>query len=381
MPVLIRPGQADFDAIKRESYYLTAFYNGQAYSLGYTDVGALNIVLAPRIVTKEVDQLATTRAKADMLGYEASITATLSGTSVQYLRDFILTQQTAVRGSSTTGGAGYGIGDRGLPVETFELSIVPTSNADGDFTESFVFWSAGLGEGVSLSLAGNKNEFQSIDVEFVAYPNFDETDGFRYGIMGNCAAVGDEPNYVFITSGAAVAPYMHEPAMTLSAGAASNKQAYGMWEAAAGATAAINQVGGITATDTAIPYDTLANGAFAIGDIIGIGTERMYVTNVTSTVLTVVRASCGSVAAIAADNAVITRYSKYFVRVTDLDNCDWASDDLTDVGVGNTAGGTGNNRKGQIYNVSSGSGNVTATVYNDDGVTSTASPALAVTTL
>jgi len=379
MPNLIRPGTVDYNAIKRESYYLTAFYNGQAYSLGYCDVGTLNITISPRIVTKEVDQLATTRAKADMLGYEASISATLSGTSAQYLRDFILTQQTAIRGSSTTGGAGYGIGDRGLPVETFELTMVPTSNADGDYSESFCFWEAGLGEGVSLSLAGNKNEFQSVDVEFVAYPQLDGgTEGFRYGIFGNAAAIGDEPAFVFITSGEAVAPYSRVSAMTLGTNAAANMQAYGYWETASGTTAAINQVGGINATDQTVTYDTLV-GSFAVGDVIGIGTERMTVTSVSSTVLGITRAAFGSVAASALDDAVITRYSWYIVRMTDQNSCAWASSAPADVAVGNTAGGTGTARKGYVYWVSPGSGNVTAEVTSDDGLTTTTSQNLAVT--
>ena len=71
-------------------------------------------------------------------------------------------------------------------------------------------------------------------------------------------------------------------------------------------TALINDVTGISPTDTAVTYDG-AVADFAVGDYVNVDGERIRVTADSGTVLTVVRGLKGTVAAYHDDNAVLTK--------------------------------------------------------------------------
>lgn len=71
-------------------------------------------------------------------------------------------------------------------------------------------------------------------------------------------------------------------------------------------TTTINQVGGITASDTTIPVASTAG--FSQGDFIRIGNELMTIVTVNASDFTVTRASFSTTAATAINGATITRY-------------------------------------------------------------------------
>jgi hypothetical protein len=71
-------------------------------------------------------------------------------------------------------------------------------------------------------------------------------------------------------------------------------------------TTTINQVGGITASDTTIPV--ASTSGFSQGDYIKIGNELLTITAVNASDFTVTRASFSTTAATAANGATITRY-------------------------------------------------------------------------
>lgn len=82
------------------------------------------------------------------------------------------------------------------------------------------------------------------------------------------------------------------------------------------ATAAINAVSGIDAVMTTIPYD-LAVGELPPAGVISIGTEKIrYAAKTATTLTSCIRGYAGTIAAIAADDAVITLVSQVYKQTT-----------------------------------------------------------------
>jgi len=375
MPTSINAGVNQLDDLQLKSYYATITRNGVSTSLGFVDEGSLSITITPKIISKGVDQLSADVAKAWLVGYNASVSFTLSGTDAQFVAETLLGSALGVRGdNTTTNGPGYGIGNIGEDASARmagELVLKPVDNDAGDYSNSFVFWKAIIPDGQGLTWAGNKGAFQSLPVTMVALPDLSQDKEFYLGMFGNIAANDGAPDFVWVSTSSAVAPYKHLTAATLSVGNKQDFQAYGIWADNGAVTAALNDGTDINTTDTAIVYDTLAGGAFAVGDIIKIDSELMYVSADTGSTLTVVRSVCGSTAALHLDDAAITLQDKVITRITEQAN--WASSDATKAAVGNTAGEIDDDKRGRVRHVATGSTNVTATL------TAVASPSLAIT--
>lgn len=375
MPTSLTAGINQLDDLQLKSYYATITRDGISTSLGFVDEGSLSVTITPKIISKGVDQLAADVAKAWLVGYNASVSFTLSGTDAQFVAETLLGSALGVRGDNTTAnGPGYGIGNIGEDASSRmagELVLVPVDNDAGDMSNSFVFWKAIIPDGQGLTWSGNKGAFQNLPVTMVALPDLSQDKEFYLGMFGNIAANDGAPDNVWISTSSAVAPYKHLTAATLSVGNKQDFQAWGVWATDGAVTAALNDGTDINTTDTTITYDTLAGGAFAVGDIIKMGTELMYVSADSGTALTVVRSVMGSTAAAHLDNAVITVQDIVRTRITE--QATWASSDATKAAVGNTAGETDDDKKGRVRNVATGSANVTATL------TAIASPSLAIT--
>jgi len=273
----------------------------------------------------------------------------------------------------------YGIGDR--KVSLFELAkpgILHPVGVDDDDYANDIYFHLVVPDLSSVSYGGNRDNAQTVTMNFFVLRDSTKSADFNYGIFGDWTATTNAaPDSVFITTESrARAPYKHTTALTLSSKAKCQVYAHGFYHTDSTVTAALNEVGNIVATDQSFDFDTLSTASnFAVGDYIKLGTEVIYIegiTYATSTTgtLTVVRGIGGSTAAGHSDDAVITKLSNvYVIPVTR--RATWASSAGDDVTVGDS---NASENKGLLTWVADGSDTITATV------SAVASPNLTVTT-
>lgn len=270
----------------------------------------------------------------------------------------------------------WGIGDR--KVDLFDLAetvvLHPVGVTSTDLSQDIMYWKA-VPDLSSVQYGGNRDNAQTVTMNFFILRDSTKSDDFNYGLFGDWSATTNAaPNSVYITTESkARAPYKHTTALTLSSEARTQVYCYGFYRTSSTVTAAINEAGDITATTASFDFDTLSTASnLAVDDYLLVGTEVMqiyaitYATTTTGTI-SVYRGLGGSTAAIALDNAVITKLaSVYVIPVTRRGT--WASAAGDDVTVGDTT-----STKGLLTWVADGSDTVTCTV------SSIASPNLTVT--
>lgn len=274
----------------------------------------------------------------------------------------------------------YGIGDR--KVDLFNLAkpgiLHPTGVDDDDYANDILYWLT-VPDLSSVSYGGNRDGAQTVTVNFFVLRDDTKSLDFNYGLFGDWTATTNAaPHKVYITTEAtARAPYKHTTALTLGSSAKTQVYAYGFYKTNSTVTAALDEAGDITATTATFNFDALSTASnFAVGDYLLVGTEVMQISAITysSTTageITVYRGLAGTTAAIALDNATITKLSNvYVIPVTR--RATWASSAGDDVTVGDS---NASENKGLLTWVADGSDTITATV------SSVASPNLTVTAL
>ncbi|MBK7363016.1 MAG: hypothetical protein IPJ01_12030 [Micavibrio sp.] len=257
-----------------------------------------------------------------------------------------------------------------------ELRLVPLGAAAGDLSECITLWKAA--PQLDLKLAGDRTKYQTVDAEFIAYPDPTRARaGYplsaSYFRLGDPTAIPADPDYIFAVFGdAPVSPYLHTPGFTIAPGDKKKSFWYGAYKAAqAGSTLVAN--GAISATATALVYDGKSvPGESYTGKFIELPTgETVYctldtqATNVTGTA-TIVRAALGSTAAAIADNDVAQMLDSNSIAILPVtDRAQMASSVPGAATVGNSSS-TGSlvfGDKGLITHVSGPSTtNVTATI-------------------
>ena len=256
-----------------------------------------------------------------------------------------------------------------------ELRLVPLRAAAGDLSEAITIWKTA--PQIDLRLIGDRTKYQSIDVEFFAYPDPTRSRaGYPlsagYFRIGDPNAVATNPTTIgYVAGNVPVAPYISTPAASLKQGDQKQFFAFGAWHAdAAGKTMLVNNVGGYTASDTSIDYDSKAvSGEDYTGKYARIGTEIVYIVldNMSSGVagtLTVKRAARFTVAASMSDSDTITVQDDASLAVINItERAVHASSAPNIATIGNSASGsTPFGNKGLVSHVSAGSANMTATV-------------------
>jgi len=258
-----------------------------------------------------------------------------------------------------------------VPVDNFteragELVLHPTDNADDNLADDLVFWLAFPKP--KIELVSDRTKYQEVPVSWTVFPDTTRArSGYTYSAtyarIGSKNISAAAPTYVgIVLGGSAVAPYKHDPAVTLDSDDVKQAQAYGAWVSTTGGiTITENEAGNVSATVKTMTYDAKDTASYSLtGKYITNGTEVCYVTTdtqATSTTGTVTfkRASAFTTAATHADDQVWTEVTSLIVyRVTN--GSTWASSSTGDFTVSNTAG-----NYGKYTWVADGSGNLTAT--------------------
>lgn len=275
---------------------------------------------------------------------------------------------------------GYGIGDR--KVDLFNLAkqgvLHPVGVDDDDYANDIMYWLT-VPDMSSVSYGGNRDGAQSVTMNFFILRDDTKSLDFNYGIVGDWTATTNAaPHTVYLTTeSTARAPYKHTTALTLGSRAKAQVYAYGFYKTNSTVTAALNEVGNITATTETFDVDTISTASnFAVGDYLLIGTEVIQIfaitySSTTAAEISAYRGLAGTTAAGHNDDAAITKLSNvYVIPVTR--RATWASSAGDDVTVGDS---NSLDNKGLLTWVADGSDTITATV------SSVASPNMTVTAL
>lgn len=348
------------------SYEIT--FGGE--SLGLTTNGTTQIsVNGSFIEVNNVEQLRGL-AKLWRSGWEISVTTEMKDTSLSKISELAFPGELV----ETSGGkTAYYIGNKIVDLNDFaqELRLHPVgfdvSNTELDWTFFQALFTA------PVELAGSNEDHQTLSVTFRIIPDGTKNSEKCFGVFGNWEISQTAPKGVWIGLSERVqVPALHIPATTLEPGSADKLEGFEGDGDSSGETAAINQGAGLLAnrTDTSIPYDTLtAANAVVTGDYIQLGGatgEVMFVTDVvisttTTGTITATRGVWGTTVAVHADSANIDILENPNVlRITQSTASAWASDDATDVTVGDTFSSSTND-KGLISHVSSGTADITVT--------------------
>lgn len=361
---------AQIEAIDKERKEL--YWDGD--NLGAIKPDTLKVKVNGKYTDVGVDQLAAI-AKTWLEGFEIMVEVVLYDVSPDFIKAKLMKNQLS-SGVASSGDPFVGFGNTKVALPGAELLIHEYGVTSTTRTKDWLFWNTeAIMDATEFGYGGNT--IKELAVKFRVYADTSKAVGYQYGIYGDWQGLADNavPKGVWIAmSNKAQVPGVHLSAFTMKDGQQEECQCFAAYTASTyTVTAAINDATDINSTDTVIVYDTLAGGSFAVGDYILIGTEYMYVNAATSTQLTVNRAVWGSTAAAHLDNAVISKCDTVSIlRATDV--ATWASSSTGDFTVGTTFQGTGANKIGRVTWVSTGSGNLTATVNTK------ASPACVVTT-
>ena len=265
-----------------------------------------------------------------------------------------------------------------------QLTLIPLSAPANDLSEAQTLWkSAPM---IDAKFASDRTKYQSVEVEFVAYPdplqtNTDYPFSNGYFCIGDPTATDTDPDAIgFVVGDEPKAPYIHTPAMTIYVGDKKRMTFYGAWRAALGVTIATNAGGGVASAATTIPYDGKTSGI----DLTGYYLQKQgsnvcwHVTadsggTAAAGNLTVVPRALYSNAGSLADNDVIDVIDPDSLAIIPVtDGCTMASSDATKATIGDAVS---DGSKARLTGVAAGSTNVTA----EKGATTSPNVAVTVT--
>lgn len=365
----------DVDNINLEARDI--FFGGS--DLGLTTVGTVNINFGEGTIDiSDADQFFGV-VKSFAQGFNATVTMEMKRSDYDFLFSTLLgTRATAVTDGSNTV---YYIGTKTVELtdiaDTLRLRV---SGAGSDRSRDVTFWKAAP-KFENTQLTGSRDAAQVVQLDWVIFPDLSQSAGREVGAFGDTSVIETDPDYVWISTGkTAQIPEVHLAALTLSVvGQLEQVQAYSVQTSDDSITAAINEAGGVSATDVEFDYDTLS-GATNInaGSYIKVNSEIIYVGSSTASSATagnvagLVRGVWGTSATGYSNNDTITLQTSIGIQ-NRTDDATWASSSASNVTVGNTFQGTGDAGKGVVEHVATGSANITATVG------ATASPNLVVT--
>jgi hypothetical protein len=341
------------------------FYNG--IFVGATTTGSTVINIGPNRVAVEDASQIRGAIKLWRAGMVITVNLQLKEVAPAKLSSLILQgENVEISGASTK----YNLGNQTIDMDDYsgELLLQPTGQDLSDTSDSWKFYKAVAVN--PFTYTGNNETPQVVDMVFEILPDTTKSIEKYFGAHNNWDISQANPTDMFITMAKTSVDLQIPPktltACTLTPGQQDKLQCWEFQKTDSSTTAAINEAGDITSTDTTFDFDTLniANGIVANSYIL-IDTEVMYVsaltyaTSITGTFDTVVRAVAGTDAAAHLDDAVITLLENvsFTNRTTEAT---WATSDDTKVDVGDVY--TSNtNTKGVIEHVAAGSANITAT--------------------
>lgn len=356
---------ADADGITKVQWDI--LLDGQF--VGFTVEGNTNLTIGKTVVNvDDIEQVAGTLKTFSQLG-PITLAATIAGADFDLLNNFAL-KGLAFQKNQAGKQPKYTLSGREInqrdPANSFSLRLHPSDAGDAVFDEDWFFGIAAIPSEVVIP--ARRDAKQELPLTVTIYPDFDVDIDERWGSFGDFTVVEADPDFVWITtSKSANAPYLHVPALTLDAGGVADVSAFSVVKTATASTAALNEIGDITASTVSFDYDTaVPNNPFAVGNTIEIDSELMLIETVvaatdTTGTLTVARAAFGSIAILHLDNATITKQTVAFKNITQQQAV-WASSSASNVAVGNVFEGALNTRKGRLENIATGSANITAAV-------------------
>lgn len=272
----------------------------------------------------------------------------------------------------------WGLGSRTLDLfaEAGELRFHPTGVDLDDTANDITYWLA-TADLSNVTFGGKRDNAQSIVIPFMIYPDEDASLDLTYGIFGNNSISEADPDHVFITTEyLSRAPHKHQSAITLTSHRVVQFYAHAAYYDVVTDSAAINEVGNVSATEFTFNVDGIADSStWTVGSYFLCQSEVFRITAVvvvsaTEVTVTVNRGMFGTTQATHADNVACDLLENVYV-IPVRRRATWASSSTGDFTVGNS---NASENKGQVTWVADGSGNLTATVG------AVASPACVVTT-
>lgn len=262
----------------------------------------------------------------------------------------------------------WGLGSRTLDLfdEAVQVILHPTGVDADDYAADIMYWKA-VPDLSQISIKGGRDGARSLVIPWTILPDENQSLDLTYGMFGDHTAVEADPFGIFITTErTSRAPHKHIPALTLNSNSTMKVYANGFYKTNSTTTAALNEVGDITATTASFDIDTLnVDNGFAVGDYLLFSTtaEVVYITAITYATATtatidVVRGIGGIVAAGHLDNAVITKLSNVYVIPVSR-RATWTSTAADDVTVGNS---NASENKGLLTWIADGSDSITAVI-------------------
>jgi len=248
-----------------------------------------------------------------------------------------------------------------------QLTLIPLSAPANDLSEAQTLWKAA--PLVDIKFASDRTKYQSVDVEFIGYPdplrvNTDFPYSNGYFCIGDPTAVETDPDALgFVFGDEPKAPYIHNPAGTMYVGDKKRFTIYGAWRMASANYVLINDPAGITATATTIPYDNKQVAEDLTGKYLINGSSAWYIvadSGGTSAAgnLTVVPRALFSVAAIKADNAQLDVVDPESLAILPMtDSCAMVSSDPTKATIGDSVS---DGSKARAEALAAGTTNLTA---------------------
>lgn len=248
-----------------------------------------------------------------------------------------------------------------------QLTLIPLNAPANDFSEAQTLWKAA--PLVDIKFASDRTKYQSVDVEFVGYPdplrnNSDFQFSNGYFCIGDPTAVETDPDALgFVIGDEPKAPFIHSPASTLYVGDQKRMTIYGAWRQAGTNSVLVNNGAGIAATATTIPYDGKVEPVDLTGYYLINGTASWYVTADSggagaSGNLTVVPRALYSVAAAKADNDQLDVVDPNSLAILPMsDSAAYLSSDPTKATIGDFVS---DGSKGRVIGIAAGPTNLTA---------------------
>lgn len=354
----------DVTDINLQSYDIT----WDSLDLGLTFVDSVVINQNEQLIpVANVDQIEGT-VKSFSKGFVVNVTATFANTSIERIYGKLMQNKAVLQSDGTN--RYYSL--RNIKVDNtadakaliLHPSDLPSTDKSKDYYLPLAF-----PELPDFVINGSRDTVQQMQVTFVVFPDLNNNNEVLRA--GDWTVTPTDPDYAFIATGSPFqVPAKSLLALDVEAGEKQQISAGIVYSANSTVTAALNDAGGLTATATSLPFDTLSSdNAIQEGSYLeldnGGSQEVVYVSSITyatstTGTATIARGIWGTSGIVLVDNDTITiKNTPAITNATDI--VTWASSSASNVTVGNVRGASDATKKGVIAHVAAGSANITAT--------------------
>lgn len=364
---------ADIDAINSRAYELFS----DNVSLGPTIEGGTNVPIESLVsIVENSEQFEGTIAAIERALIHNPVTTEFLRADFEFLRTKLLANRVNIETDGITTNFKTGTKRRNLRSLAKKLRLHPVDNAANDFTEDIVFHMAVAK--ITGGLTGSRENFQSVKVEWIIFPDLDQLSGNEFATFGDWTLTEQTSIGVWIALGdRARTTSQHITASSFPIGAIDKLEVLAAFGTASAETLDLDNVGNMTATDLSLIFDALTTDNILNagdylkhpgGEFVRVASVS-YATAVTGTATLDARGEFGSTAAVINDNDTLVIWPRGDIaRLNKTDSAAWNSATPASATVGNVFNSTTEAlNKGIVKHVGTGTTIITATV---DGVAS-----------